>query len=229
MIPKFLHQTCFQQTWEERKLAQKARHLMPDWRYKMHSDDDNMNLLRNVLPEYEQQYVRLPHGVIRADIARCLYLYKYGGVYFDTDYKFFRPFPPDLLDERCVLGVEEEVNSALGGAKLGNALMCSEMGFPMWLEFVKSIFTKFAAGESNIVFMSGPHALTLFLEENNHYSGQIRITPSSVFYPAFDKFKVSAPRSDHTVGVHLCWGSWRNKSLIQKVRNRSRRIISAVL
>lgn len=229
MIPRFLHQTCVRQTWEERKLAQKARRLMPDWDYRLYSDDDNAELLRAVLPEYEQQYLQLPHGVIRADIARCLYLYRYGGVYFDTDYKFLKPFPADLLAERCVLGVEEELNSALGRPKLGNAIMCSEKGFPVWLEFVRSVFARFGAGESDVVFMSGPHALTLFLDTNRHFSSDVRILSSPVLYPDFDRFKLSAVEDERTVGVHLCWGSWRNKSLVQTARNRLRRIASATL
>lgn len=228
MIPKLLHQTCVQQTWEERKLAQKARHLMSDWGYTMHGDDHNRALLREVLPEYERQYLQLPHGVIRADIARCLYLYRYGGVYFDTDYKFFAPFPSNLLAEKCVLGIEEASNSALGCPKLGNAIMGSEREFPMWLDFVKSVFERFATGESNIVYLSGPHALTLFLKGSDSYSRQVRVLPPSVFYPAFGRFKISAQRRDGTVGVHLCWGSWRNKSLVQQLRNRSRRIASAM-
>ena len=228
MIPKVLHQTCVSQTWEERKLAEKARRLMPEWAYRMHSDDDNLELLRNVLPEYERQYLALPHGVIRADVARCLYLYKYGGVYFDTDYKFFRPIPAELLEERCVLGIEEEFNPALGRPKLGNAIMGSEPGFPAWLAFVKNIFASFAAGESRVVLLSGPHALTLFLGRNSGYSSQVKILPLPVLYPDFDRFKISAIKTDRTLGVHLCWGSWRNKPLIDKGRNRLRRIVSAL-
>lgn len=229
MIPKHLHQTCARPSWEERKLAQKARRLMPDWRYTMYDDDANAALLRSVFPEYEEQYRQLPRGVIRADIARCLYLYKFGGVYFDTDYKFFTPFPAALLHERCVLGVEEERSPALGRAKLGNAIMASEPGFPLWPAFVKRIFEKFAAGESDVVFLSGPHALTLFLENEACRAGEVSIVPSGTFYPALDRMKLSATKDGQAVGVHLCWGSWRNKPIAQKFRNRSRRIVSAVL
>lgn len=229
MIPRHLHQTCARQTWEERTLAHKARRLMPDWQYTMHGDEDNAALLRSIFPEYEAQYRRLPRGVIRADIARCLYLYRYGGVYFDTDYKFFRPFPAELLRERCVLGVEEERSPALGRAKLGNAIMASEAGFPLWPQFVRSVFARFAAGESDVVFLSGPHALTLFLEGEPACAAAVRILPPRVLYPALDRMKLSAPKDGEAVGVHLCWGSWRNKPLVQKFRNRSRRIVSAVM
>lgn len=202
---------------------------MPDYQYKMYSDEDNMALFQSVFPEYVEQYLALPAGVIKADIARCLYLYKFGGIYFDTDFKFFKRFPDAYLEYECVLGMEEIDNKSVGGDKIGNAFMCSTQGFELWPDFIKEIFTKYNNGERDVVQLSGPHALTRFINTNPGFKKRIYITPQSVFYPDFSKSKITAIKSDDTIGVHLFWGSWRNKKLPQQVKNRLRRVLSAFI
>jgi mannosyltransferase OCH1-like enzyme len=227
MIPKKLHQTSKSTTFEERYISKAAKKLMPDYEYKMYSDDENLALVQDVFPEYVTQYLALPAGVIRADIARCIYLFKFGGIYFDTDFKFFKRFPDTYLKHDCVLGVEELNNKSVGGDKLGNAFMCSTKGFELWPAFIKEVFTQYNDGERDIVQLSGPHALTKFINAHPKLKNKIFITPQSVFYPEFNKSKTSAIKTDDTVGVHLCWGSWRNKNIIQTIRNRARRLLSA--
>lgn len=147
MIQKKLHQTSKSITFEEQHLTSIARKLMPDYSYTMYSDEQNLALFKEVFPEYIEKYLALPTGVIRADISRCVYLYKFGGIYFDTDFKFFKRFPDKYLEYECILGIEEYNNNSVGGDKLGNAFMCSVKGFELWPEFIKEIFTQFDDGE----------------------------------------------------------------------------------
>jgi mannosyltransferase OCH1-like enzyme len=226
MIPKILHQSSKSLTWEERQLTRKAKTLMPDWDYRHWSDAANLSLLKETLPQHVEDYLKLPAPVIRVDVARCLYLYVHGGIYFDTDYRFFQAMRDGLLSHCCILGVEEDDNASVGGGpKLGNAFMGSEPGLPLWPAFVDSIFKRF---ETNVVHLSGPHALTKFLKANPEYAEKVRVLPQNVLYPEFTKTKLTAKRAPETIGVHLCWGSWRNKPLPQRVKNRARRILSAL-
>lgn len=229
MISKILHQTSQSITFEEQYISSKAQLLMPDYEYKMYSDEDNLALFQSAFPEYIEQYQALPEGVIKADIARCLYLYKFGGVYFDTDFKFFKRFPDAFLHYECLLGVEEKNIKSVGGDKLGNAFMCSTQGFELWPAFIKEIFAKYNRGEKDIVQLSGPHALTRFINAHPCFKERIYIAPQVVFYPMFNKSKTSAIKSEDTVGVHLCWGSWRHKKLLQRLKNKVRRLISALI
>jgi len=107
-----------------------------------------------VLPEYEQQYLQLPHGVMGGHRALSL-SYRYGGVYFDTDYKFFKPFPARLLAKRCELGDEEELNSALGRPSSATR-SCVRKRLPEWLEIRAQRLRANGADESDVVFRSGP-------------------------------------------------------------------------
>ncbi len=235
MIPKKLHQTSLRMDWEERRLAEHARSLMPDWEYRMWSDDDNAQIMRDVLPEYFADYETLPSGVARTDIARCLYMYVHGGIYFDTDYRFFSPLSQDFLDHRCVLGLESQsfIDDGTAGTgeefKVGNAFLASEAGVDMWRDFVVDVFKRFRAGEREILYLGGPHALSIFLKGHDEYKDVVTILPDHVLFPNFTLGGLTASRRKDTIGVHLCWGSWRNKSLKQMIRNRARRALSAGL
>lgn len=203
--------------------------MMPEWGYRLWDDQANLTLMEKLFPHHVSHYLNFPAPVIRVDVARCLYMYEHGGLYFDTDYRFFQPVADDLLSHSCILGIEEDDNASVGGGpKLGNAFIASEPGLPLWPAFVDSIFARFRNGEKDVVHLSGPHALTKFLKANNDYTRMVKILPRNVVYPEFTRMKLSAKRDAETIGVHFCWGSWRNKPLPQRVKNRARRILSAL-
>lgn len=235
MIPKFLHQTSKSVAWEERVLTQKARSLMPEWQYKMWGDDDNQALFESVFPQYLNEYLQLPM-IARTDIARCLYLYVHGGVYFDTDFRFFKPLDDAFCAHECVLGIESlEFNDAdvdtgeRAAYKIGNAFMASSAGFELWPRFLEDTFRRFKEGERRVLYLAGPHALSVFLSANKDIEQKVTIVPGEMFFPDFRLAKMTAVRGPTTVGVHLCWGGWRNKPLLQQVKNRGRRLLSAAL
>jgi hypothetical protein len=158
-------------------------------------------------------------------------MYEYGGIYFDTDFRFRKAIGEDLLSHKCILGVEEENPSwEGGGALIGNAFIGSERGLVLWTELVDYIFTRFRKGErlDNAVFLSGPVALTTFLRDHNQYQKFVTILPRNVLYPRRTKFYLTASNNPETIGVHLMWGSWRGMSRPHRLKNRVRRILSAL-
>lgn len=229
MIPKIIHQTSKSLSWEEKYLTSKSKRLMPDYDFKMWSDEDNHNLVKKYFPQYVGDYENLWHGVIRADIARCLYLYEYGGIYCDTDYKFFNPPSESFLKSSLVLGVEDEANAAINAVKYGNAFFASEKGFSLWLPFLESAFERLRNGEKNILYIAGPHALSLFLAQHPEYLQGALVYPQEDIYPDFRLFRTDFIRRGGAVGGHLCWGGWRNKPILQKIKCRLRRVLSAII
>jgi hypothetical protein len=235
MIPKILHQCKASPfnyfTWEERRIASKARALMPEWEYRVWVDEDNLTSIERLFPNYIKEYMSLPDGAAKTDIARYLYMYQCGGVYFDTDFCFFRPINEDFLSHLCILGIEDEEMPELGGGpKLGNAFIASQPGLRLWTELVDSIFTRFRKGEVSYTWqLSGPYALTAFLRNHSQYREIVTILPRHVVYPKLTKFNLTGARNAETIGVHLCWSSWRDMSLPHKFKNRTRRILSAAL
>lgn len=231
MIPKILHQSSKSFTWEERKLAKRARALMPEWDYHLWRDEDNLALVEQICPGDVNEYVSFRNGAIRADIARYLYMYKYGGIYFDTDFRFYQPISHNLLRNECILGVEDEDMPELGGGpKLGNAFIGSEPGLTLWTELVASIFMRSRKDEIPYAWrLSGPYALTAFLKTHDRHRERVTILPRNVVYPQRTNFYLTSARDRETIGVHLMWGSWRDTSLLGKAKYRIRKILSAAL
>lgn len=166
----------------------------------------------------------------------CLYLYKHGGVYFDTDFRFFKPLDDEFRSNDCVLGIEtlffiDENNRVERSIKykVGNAFMGSVPGFELWTLFLEDTFKRFKEGELRVLYLAGPHALSIFLSANLELDKKVTIMAGEVFYPDFRLGKITSVRGKNTVGVHLCWGGWRDKPLVQQIRNRGRRLISAAL
>ena len=232
MIPKILHQSSKCLTWEERRITAKAKALMPEWKYNFWNDEDNLALVEQLCPCYVKEYLQLPTGASRIDVARYLYMYQYGGIYFDTDFRFRKPITDDLLSHKCIPGVEEEHAPELdGGPKVGNAFIGSQPGLTLWMDLVDSIFACFRKGErlDDTIFLSGPYALTIFLRNHHEYEKIVTLLPPHALYPTRTNFYLTAARNPETIGVHLMWGSWRPMSLPHKLKNRIRRILSAGL
>ena len=232
MIPKIFHQSSKYFTWEERRLARRAQILMPDWAYHAWTDEDNLALVEKLCPNHVGKYMSFPSGGCKVDIARYLYMYQYGGVYFDTDFYFFRPINENLLSHSCILGVEVEDSPEFeGGAKLGNAFIGSRPGLELWRELVNSIFMRFRKDEVYPYgYLSGPQAFTAFLRGHKLYEENVTILPPNTLYPKLIKFNLTGARDPETIGVHLCWGTWwTDKTLPHRIKNRTRRLLTGVL
>lgn len=230
MIPKIIHHTAREMTWEEKQVVAEAKRMMPDFEFKFWDDAANLALVQKLCPQHVEAYQGFKAGVIRADVARCLYMHEYGGIYADTDYRFLRKPDDAFLSHECVLGIEEVDNKAVGGGyKVGNAFLASSKGFELWLPFVDSIFERHRQGEDRVVFMSGPHALSIFLKEHKEFESRVTMLPPETIYPPFRMAKLKTYRDQTTIGAHLCWGSWRNKGMVQGLKSRARRLISAVI
>ncbi len=229
IIPKILHQSSHNITWEEKYLVRRNKKIMPDWRHFMWNNEKNDKFVKKFYPQYEEDYFNIPQGVMRIDIVRCLYLHKYGGVYCDTDYIFIKPIDNNFLKNTCVLGIEEYHNKWIDTEKVGNAFLASAKGYDMWTDFVENIFENYKKGEKHIVKIGGPHALSLFLSNNNQYKQHITTLPQNILYPDFQLTKILKNRNKKAYGIHLCWGSWRNKNGLQRYKNHTRRIVSAYI
>ena len=80
-IPRIYHQS-----WMSAELPAKfqvwsksCRLLHPDWEWVLWTDEDNARLVHTYFPWLEESYHALPAEIYRADLARSLYMYAFGG------------------------------------------------------------------------------------------------------------------------------------------------------
>jgi mannosyltransferase OCH1-like enzyme len=236
MISRILHQTAATRylTWEERALLNKARKLLPDWNYTLWTDDDIRAVMQRNFACYIDTFLQIKRGIVVADIGRYAALYEQGGIYLDTDYKLIRA-PEQYLDAACLLPIEEgiiERSQETDAFKLGNAFLGSIPRHDFWKDFLAHIFTTMSIDElnnGNPVATTGPIALTDFWRRHRMQYPDITLPPKAEFYPALAGLNFSFARTPDTMGVHLCWGSWRGKHSLQKYKNIIRRKITGLL
>jgi mannosyltransferase OCH1-like enzyme len=212
MIPRIIHQTSRGLTPEEVRLAHRMRTLLPTWEYRIWNDQENETLVREQFPQHLSTFRSIKRGVVKADIARYMYMFAHGGFYFDTDYKLLHPIDERMLAHSCVLPISRNSDSLF---RLGNAVFGSEPNHPFWKDFVERIFSHVQLSdlaEADVEKTTGPDGLTNFYLERSVLYSDVFLPPREVFHPPTSHLGFSFQRGTATVGVHLCWGSWRKKS-----------------
>lgn len=231
MIAKIIHQTARNKciSWEERHLIKRAKKLMPDYEFRFYDDNDNQRLVEKYFPQYIEKYNSINKGVAKADIARLIYMYVFGGWYCDTDYKWIKRPDYILKNTNCkiVLPISREDDNIF---RLGNAVFGSEQRHPFWKDFIDYIFQSSeltSLKENRIEKVTGPEGLTEFYLKNKGLYKDVLLPNKKYFHPKLKS--ASAIIEKDTIGVHLCWASWRTGKLTIRLRNMMRRKISAIV
>jgi len=122
-----------QQSW-------KAHH--PDFEYVLWTDETLEELVRTIYPSHYDVWKDYPAQIHRADFARALILYYFGGIYADMDYycnkRFFEALP---------VGVVAVAESAWAPKELmQNALMISPQRHPYWHYVIGELMARSVIG-----------------------------------------------------------------------------------
>ncbi|MCC5086419.1 glycosyltransferase family 32 protein [Xanthomonas campestris] len=232
-IPRIFHLTSptTALSWEERRIVARLQRTLSGWTCKHWDDTANSALMHRAFPHLAARFDAIRFGVMKADIARYAYMHVDGGFYFDTDYKLLAALGPALLEQPCVLPIEE---GALGqpNFKLGNAVFGSEAGHPFWASLIEHIFVAHLperlTDHRQIPMVSGPRGLTNFyLSRDGRFQG-IHCPARDAFHPDRTWFGLGHRGGQIAVGSHLCWASWRGKSTRRAITNYLRRKLSAL-
>jgi mannosyltransferase OCH1-like enzyme len=233
MIPKRIHQTARSKLLSpaEQRLGQRNRRVLVNWKFDIWDDHDNLALMKRCFPNHVARYERIVRGVIRADIARCMYLYVFGGLYMDTDYKIIRPIDDDVLSHICILPVSRADEYWDPNFRVCNSVIASEEGYPFWKDFIDVVFSipdLETLSEDRVETSTGPEALTRFyLKRRLDYPG-IYTVPRKYFHPRVSCRGLYYDRSFSSYGVHLCWASWRSSGLLRRFETRLVRYITSL-
>lgn len=230
-IPKIVHQTSKHLTANEFRLARRLQTVMPEWEYRLWTDADNHMLVQQHFPQYFPMFSSIKRGVVKADIARYMYMAVHGGFYCDTDYKMFRPLDEQLLEHKCILPLSRNSEECF---RIGNAVFASSPEHPFWFDFLAHLFNGREIkscvenlAEDRIEKVTGPEGLTEFyLAHREHYT-DIWLAPTPYFHPSVGCKGLRIARTAQTYGAHLCWGSWRTKSPFTRAIDTSLRVLAS--
>lgn len=188
MIPHILHQT-----WKSRHVPMRFRRFVASWRqhnrleHRFYSDGDLRRLVASHFPQYLALYDGFACNLERTDFARYVMMYVEGGVYADLDMECLQPIDCLLESEGPVIGTEprEHIKLYRTDTLLCNAILLSPPGNPLWRELLAYIAAIYRPN-GNVVYNTGPMALTTFRERRPELFTNAQITPPNVFYPLVD-------------------------------------------
>jgi len=178
-IPKIIHQIwlggqlpdklkAWQKTWIEKH---------PDWQYKLWTDDDakTLNLYNH------QLYLNIDRLASKADILSYEILYKFGGVYIDSDFECLRPLDILHYNYDFYVGVQPLDINCLA---LGHGIVGCIPHHPIIKSCMEIQRNAFANNAKIISEAFGPLVLTkAFLAIASINSEHIIALPSTYFYP----------------------------------------------
>lgn len=149
-----------------------------------------------------------------SDYVRLYVLYKYGGIYLDSDIKVLKSFN-DLLDNKAFTGFESN-------QRMGVWLLASEKNNPIFKEMLECYTNRhFVDDFGNMDLTPNPVILSpIFqrhgIEFNNKYQKKelITIYPTEYFCP-LNGSTGELNLTNNSYAIHLFNGAWREKSDVE--------------
>jgi FkbM family methyltransferase len=153
-------------------------------------------------------------GAQFADLLRLDLVYRYGGIYLDSDMRLLRPL--DALAETYDFFVASE-----DGQKLTNAAFGATARHPAIRALIDNLLAEEPDWAGDPPAMTGPGLFTRALRGRE----DITVLPRQTFYP-YNFDEPEAPPHRHTFGEHTWAHSWKERGADQPsaVRTQLRRL-----
>lgn len=176
------------QSWITRKLphlfrfwTQSWRQCYPQWKFIFWTDESNRDLVVKHFPWFLERYDSLPRNIDRADAARYMYMYVFGGIYSDLDTECLRPFEHLLRNHSLVFGAMKG-DAVLPEGHTQNSFMYSVPRHPFWLAMLQAIKDHSNDGRPEVI--TGPNALMKVISDYRRLcKDDVSIYPPSFFNP----------------------------------------------
>ena len=191
--------------------------LHPDWEIRTWQDSSEFTWLRN--KDLFYRYLETdPFGRV-PDILRYELLWKYGGVYIDTDFEPLRPLDPLLEDPRPFAAWEND-------RTMCTALLASPPKHPAIGELIEGLPAQCAATEDKTPnYATGPEYATAHWRRRN----DVRRLPPWTFYPVgwWERHLLGDPANYHpdTFAVHHWSKGWGEDKQLQKADVNGKTVI----
>lgn len=224
-IPKIIHYCWFggkEKPSKIQKCIDSWHKYLNDYEF-MEWNESNFNINCN---KYVKQAYENKKFAYVSDYARINALYQYGGIYMDTDVMVYKSFD-DLLDNKCILGFEEE-------NYIATSFMASIPKHDLIKEFINRYEgINFYNDDNSLDLTTNVQRLTDILENrglirNDKYQqiDDISIYPQEYFSP-YDYGNCIRKNTENTYCEHLFLVSWLPWTT--KVKKAAKKIIIPVI
>ena len=219
-IPKIIHFCWFggkEKPSKVQECIESWHKYLSDYEF-MEWNESNFDINSN---EYVKQAYEEKKFAYVSDYARIKALYQYGGIYMDTDVMVYKSFN-DLLDNRCILGFEQE-------SYIATSFMACIPKYELIKEFIdKYENVSFYNSDKSLDLTTNVERLTEILEKrglvrNNQLQmvGDIIVYPQEYFSP-YDYGNFIRKNTENTYCEHLFLVSWlpwtaKIKKIIKKI------------
>lgn len=223
MIPKIIHYCWFGRN-PLPELALKCiaswKKYLPDYEIKEWNED---NFDVNIIPYTAEAYAQKKYAFV-SDYARFWILYKYGGIYFDTDVEVIRPID-DIIARGNFMGFETDPNPKKGDASEGSVAPGLGLGVNPGLGLMKKMLDyydgKHFVCEANVRNqITVVHICTEVLMESGlqNVEGIQKVDDDIYIYPAeyLCPINVTTGRihvEKNTRTIHHYAGTWVDKKI----------------
>lgn len=168
-------------------------------------DENNFDINKY---DYSRQAAAQNKWGFVTDVARLDILYKYGGIYLDTDVRLLKPLD-DLLYQKGFVGVEQwgNINSGGGIGAVPHHPMVQEMlDYRLRFPFVMSDGSLNI--ETNGLYETTPYIRHgMKIDNTLQIINEMTVYPSSVFHP-YDYMSCEEKIKECTVSIHYFFGGW---------------------
>lgn len=134
-VPRIIHQSWKDENvpLEYREWQQSWKDKHPNWKYNLWTDEMNLRLVEEHFKWFLPIYKEFPLEILRADSVRYMYMYKFGGVYADLDFRALKPMGELLkgAGHKAVVGRLSDQHD--WEQNIPNAWLASSPGHPFWM------------------------------------------------------------------------------------------------
>ena len=207
MIPKAIHYCWFGRNPKPEsvlKCIDSWKKYCPDYEI-IEWNESNFDIAAN---RYCREAYEAKKWAFATDYARLWIVYRYGGIYLDTDVEVVRPLEP-LLRHRCFIGRQPgfQVNTGSGfGAEAGHPLIARMLADYERIPFVLE--------NGQLDLWTCPHRNSQWLlnngmelEDTYQEIAGAAIYPVEYFSP-LDAYTRKLRRTENTYSIHHCDATW---------------------
>jgi inositol phosphorylceramide mannosyltransferase catalytic subunit len=232
-IPKKIHQIWLggdiPEEYDGWRKSWKVTH--PDWEYKLWTDED----AKKFKMVNRDAFDLVDNLGSKSDIFRLEILYKYGGIYVDTDFECLKPF-----DQICKMTSFFAGIAYSRSPEMCNALIGSSKTNPIIEAYMMRIKKAFGDGKkylnsNEVMERTGPYSFAKtyheYVRKNDIDSIPFPVTffycfPNNERFKRSDKKVVRSYINPESFAVHYWSTSWvKEMSLIDRLKNLLRRMI----